>query len=66
MKFSLGKLPRLNGEQQEQLKQVIITHVPHEVGFTAKFNWTLEIIAAYIQREYDYSYSLRGVSKRCS
>lgn len=36
MKFSSGKPPRLTEEQQEQLKQAIITHVPHEVGFTAK------------------------------
>lgn len=63
MKFSSGKPTRLTKAQQEQLKQAIINHVPHEVGFTAKFNWTLEIIAAYIQREFSYSYSLRGVSK---
>jgi transposase len=63
MKFSTGKPPRLTIEQQEQLKQTIINSVPHDVGFTAKFNWTLEIIAAYIEREFKKSYSLRGVSK---
>src|SRR4051794_16176272 len=40
MKFSTGKPPRLTPEQQAQLKQSIINSVPHEVGFTAKFNWT--------------------------
>lgn len=37
--------------------------LPHEVGFIAKFNWTLELICAYIKREYDVAYSLRGASK---
>ncbi len=63
MKFSTGKPPRLPVEQQEQLKQTIIGSLPHEVGFPAKFNWTLEIIASYIEREFGRSYSLRGVSK---
>ncbi len=63
MKFSTGKPPRLPVEQQKQLKQTIIGSLPHEVGFPAKFNWTLEIIASYIEREFGRSYSLRGVSK---
>lgn len=63
MKFSTGKPPRLTAEQQECLKKTILNSVPHEVGFTAKFNWTLEIIASYIEREFEQSYSLRGVSK---
>jgi hypothetical protein len=33
------------------------------VGFKSKFNWTLEIIAAYIKQEFGHEYSLRGVSK---
>ncbi|MDT2302959.1 winged helix-turn-helix domain-containing protein [Paenibacillus larvae] len=28
--------------------------VPHEVGFTAKHNWTLELIAAYVEREWGH------------
>lgn len=63
MNFSTRKPPLLTLKQQEQLQQTIINHVPHEVGFTAKFNWTLEIIGMYIQREFGYSYSIRGISK---
>ncbi|WP_373315982.1 helix-turn-helix domain-containing protein [Cohnella xylanilytica] len=37
--------------------------VPHDVGFTAKFNWTLQIIGKYIHREFGKSYSIHGVSK---
>jgi transposase len=63
MNHSPGAPTRLSKEQQEQLKQVIIQSVPDDVGFTAKHNWTLEIIANYIQREFGHSYSLRGISK---
>jgi transposase len=63
MKQSTGKPTRLSKDQQTQLKQTIIDHVPHEVGFTGKFNWTLEIIASYILREFGHTYSIRGVSK---
>ncbi len=63
MGVSSGKPPRLSKEQREQLKQTIIHSLPHEVGFPTKFNWTLEIIAAYIKQEFGKTYSLRGVSK---
>lgn len=63
MNHSPGAPVRLTNEQQEKLKQTIVNSVPHDVGFTARHNWTLEIIAAFIQREFGYTYSLRGVSK---
>ncbi|WP_407672901.1 winged helix-turn-helix domain-containing protein [Paenibacillus profundus] len=31
--------------------------------FTAKCNWTLEIIGAYINREFGQEYSIPGISK---
>jgi transposase len=63
MKFSTGAPERLTKEQQAQLKQTIIDSLPHEIGFTAKFNWTLDIIGAYINREFGQDYSIRGISK---
>ncbi|WP_257959068.1 IS630 family transposase [Bacillus sp. V3-13] len=63
MKFSTGKPPRLTEEQQAHLKLIIIDFLPHEVGFPAKFNWTLEIIRSYILSEFGKEYSIRGVSK---
>lgn len=63
MNHSPGAPVRLTPEQQEQLKRTIVESVPHEVGFTARHNWTLEIIADYIQREFGPTYSLRGISK---
>lgn len=63
MNHSPGAPVRLTSEQQEQLKQMIVSSVPHDVGFTARHNWTLEIIAALIEREFGVTYSLRGISK---
>lgn len=63
MNHSPGAPVRLTKEQQEKLKQTIVSSVPCDVGFTARHNWTLEIIAAFIKREFGYTYSLRGVSK---
>jgi transposase len=63
MKYSPGAPERLSKEQQAKLKQTIMDFQPHEVGFTAKFNWTLQIIGDYIKREYNQSYSIRGISK---
>jgi transposase len=63
MKFSPGPPEQLSKEQQEQLKKTILECLPHDVGFTAKFNWTLQIIAEYIKREFGQRYSIRGVSK---
>jgi transposase len=63
MKYSSGAPTRLTKDQQNKLIQTIVHFVPHEMGFTARHNWTLEIIAAFIEREFDRHYSLRGVSK---
>jgi transposase len=63
MKFSPGPPEQLSKEQQQQLKKTICDHVPHDVGFKAKFNWTLQLIGDYISREFGKSYSIRGVSK---
>lgn len=60
---SPGAPVRLTKEQQEKLKRTIVESVPHDVGFTARYNWTLELIAAFIKREFGPSYSLRGISK---
>ncbi|WP_445323342.1 helix-turn-helix domain-containing protein [Paenibacillus sp. FSL R7-0128] len=45
------------------MKQFIISSIPHDKGFTAWHNWTLEIIAALIKRKFGVKYSLRGISK---
>jgi transposase len=63
IKFAPGRRERMTKEQQVQLKRTIIDSLPQEVGFIAKFNWTLELISEYIKREFGVSYSIRGTSK---
>jgi len=63
MRFSPGRSSWLTVEQREKLKQVIVNQVPADVGFKARFNWTLQLIADYIERTYGRRYSIRGVSK---
>jgi transposase len=63
MRFSPGRSSRLTKDQRDELKRVIVNQVPADVGFTARFNWTLQLIADYIEHTYGYKYSLRGVSK---
>jgi transposase len=63
LKHSSGAPSRLTKEQRDQLKQTVAYLVPHEVGFAAKHNWTLELIAAYVEQQWGHRYSLRGISK---
>ncbi len=63
LEYSSGAPSRLTKEQQAQLKQTVAYSVPQEVGFTAKHNWTLELIASYVERQWGHRYSLRGISK---
>lgn len=57
-----GRPPRLNEGQRASLKATILSKVPSQVGFPAEFNWTADIIAKYIKREYGYDYSIRGIT----
>jgi hypothetical protein len=41
MKLSPGPPEQLSKEQQDELKNTILDLLPSDVGFTAKFNWTL-------------------------
>ncbi|WP_420830669.1 IS630 family transposase [Cohnella algarum] len=63
MGVSTGAPNQLTAEQQQQLKQIIITKLPHEVGFPAKYNWTLALAVAYVMREFERSYTIAGMAK---
>jgi len=63
MKHSPAKPTRLNEEQHKQLIDLLIHKHPTEVGFEARYTWTLPLIASWIQREFDVEYSVRGISK---
>ncbi|WP_408606448.1 IS630 family transposase [Anaerocolumna jejuensis] len=59
----LGRPTRLTNEQQAELKLVILSKIPSEVGFPAEFNWTAGLIGKYIKCKYNYDYSIRGITK---
>ncbi|ANS48317.1 hypothetical protein BT246_29550 [Bacillus thuringiensis] len=60
---STGAPRKLSPEQEQELVQVIASKLPVDVGFLAKYSWTLSIIASFIKREWNASYTLRGVSR---
>lgn len=63
LKKSPGKPHKLTKEKQDQLASTIINKVPADVGFEAKYTWTLSLIASWIEREFNQSYTPKGVSK---
>ncbi len=58
-----GRPSRLNVAQIASLNDVILYKLPVEVGFPAEFNWTAGLIGKYINGEYGYEYSIKGVTK---
>lgn len=62
MKYSPGAPRRLTPEQEKELALIIEHQLPVDVGFEAKYNWTLAIIAELIQQKWGPTYTLRGTS----
>jgi transposase len=61
--YSPGAPTKLTKEQQQQLVETVAYKQPVDVGFPAKYNWTLSLVTQYIKREWGPSYTLRGASK---
>ncbi|MDQ0273573.1 putative transposase [Cytobacillus purgationiresistens] len=59
---SPGRPSKLSKEQKATLFEVITTKVPADVGFTARYNWTLALACAYVKREWNQDYSIRSMS----
>lgn len=58
-----GGIRKLSDEQEERLKETIAKQRPVDVGFEAKYTWTLRIIRTWILREFGEKYTLKGISK---
>jgi transposase len=58
-----GRQKRLTSDQENALKEMLLTQVPFDVGFPAEFNWTAGLIAKYIKQAYEINYSIRGITK---
>ena len=59
---SPGRPPNLSVEQKELLLETITTGVPADVGFTARYHWTLALIVEFVKDKWEVAYSLRGMS----
>lgn len=62
MDHSPGKPPKLSKEQTQQLTDLLAHKRPVDVGFEAKYTWTLKLTIHYIEREYGHTFSERGLS----
>lgn len=60
---STGKPSRLSKEQKAILLETISTQVPADVGFSARYNWTLALIVEFVKEKWGIPYSLRGMSR---
>ena len=60
---SSGRPPRLTNAQRAALRDIVAHQTPADVGFPARANWTLALVAELIERKWDESYTPRGVSK---
>jgi transposase len=63
MGVSTGAPRKLAPEQEKELVKMIVDHLPVDLGFPARHNWTLALIVSLIEREWKVTYPLRGASR---
>lgn len=56
-----GRPNRLSKEQQAEIRDIIANKTPADVGFNARYNWTLSLAAQLIERKWGFTYSIKGV-----
>lgn len=59
---SSGKPRRLSPVQEAILIEVITQETPATVQISERTHWTLALIVKYVEREWEFTYSLRGMS----
>lgn len=60
-KFGAGRPTRLTDEQQEELKQTILTTSPSDHDLGCAVSWTTPIIRIYLKKTYDVEMSQTGI-----
>lgn len=60
---SPGRPSFLSHDQEEELRQLLMEKRPADVGFPAEMNWTSFLVRDWIEREFNITYSDRGVRK---
>jgi transposase len=62
MGHSPGQPPKLTEEQRDQLAAMLEQKQPADVGFDARYTWTLPLVAEWIKREFGITMSVREIS----
>lgn len=62
MDHSPGQPTKLTEQQRHQLAAMLEQQQPADVGFEARYTWTLPLVAEWIKREFDVTMSVRGIS----
>jgi len=65
--LSIGTSPgaprKLTADQENRLIQLITSKQPDELALADQPKWTLKLVSALIEREFNQTYTLRGTSK---
>ncbi|MEK5490595.1 IS630 family transposase [Paenibacillus sp. FSL R7-0297] len=62
MDHSPGQPTKLTDKERHRLAAMLEQHAPADVGFEARYTWTLPLVAEWIKREFDVTMSVRGIS----
>lgn len=62
MGHSPGAPRKLTPEQEQKLVETVAYKQPVDVGFPARYNWTLALVKQLIENSWGKTYTLRGVS----
>lgn len=61
-RHSQGRPRRLSKKQEAELKEIVLTQLPSEVGFDGHSNWTLAFMVIIVEQKWGINYSLKGMS----
>lgn len=58
-----GRVPFLTEEQQQEIRQLVLTTTPVDAGWGIASSWNTRILQSYIQQTYGVSMSREGIRK---
>ena len=58
-----GRMPFLTEEQQQEIRQLVLTTTPVEIGWGIASSWNTRLLQSYIQQTYGVSMSREGIRK---
>lgn len=57
-----GAPHKLTDEQENKLKDVIVSCTPADVGFDSRMNWTASLAVQWVEREFGVKYTVGGMN----